>query len=102
MGLGSFIGILIKFDSLGKNSVYNSSIWFLVSLRRKLPAAISKNYGKIVVKTWDSGWNEIIGPQGVKNEVLVLRTKFDVINHARFKLLIIICFLSFVLIFTLL
>lgn len=70
--LGSSLGLFIKFNKINFLSFYYSSMWFLPILRTKFVSFLGLYYGKLVHKYWDRGWNEIMGPQGVANELAAL------------------------------
>ena len=92
--LGVLLGLRIKFSRLRLFSFYLSTMWFLVRISTKFASSLGLSYGKYVLKSWDQGWNEILGPQGVKKEVLIMSVTLDKINHLRFKVILILSFLS--------
>jgi hypothetical protein len=93
-GLGAILGVYTKILRSRLKEFYFSSIWFLVSLRTKFSSKASLIYSQCVLKTWDYGWNEQLGPQGLKKELRFLARSIDLVLRIPFKAVIIISFLS--------
>jgi hypothetical protein len=93
---GLVIGYGIKINKINIFSFYLTGIWFLVSFSTTFISALRIKYGKYVLKSWDYGWNEILGPQGLKTELVVLSYGVDKINHLNYKILLIITFISII------
>jgi NADH:ubiquinone oxidoreductase subunit 5 (subunit L)/multisubunit Na+/H+ antiporter MnhA subunit len=91
---GLILGYTIKLNYIRIFSFYMTGMWFLVNLRTSFISSLGINYGKYVLKRWDCGWNEILGPQGLKNEIFVLSYKIDKINHLNYKIILMITFIS--------
>lgn len=91
--IGLILGSTIKFDQVSLFTFFLRMIWFLPSLRTKMVRSLTLKYGRTVRKYWDGGWNELLGPQGLKEEIGTLSSKIDLVNHISFKLIILIRFL---------
>lgn len=95
--LGLALGLVLKFNSISFLSFYYSNIWFLPAFRAKLIRFLGLFYGKIVAKYWDRGWNETLGPRGLRKELLFISSKVDKTVHISVKLILFFSFLLLVL-----
>jgi hypothetical protein len=93
---GLVLGYVLKLNKINLLSFYLTGIWFLVSFRTSFISALGVGYGKYILKSWDCGWNEIIGPQGLKSEIISLSYKIDKINHLNYKIILIITFITLI------
>jgi hypothetical protein len=60
-------------------------IWFLPSARTKFLSFVRLRYGSKVFNYWDTGWNEVLGPKGLRSEVFFVRIKRENITQLEFK-----------------
>lgn len=66
-------------------------MWFLSSLTRTIFLFNSKTYIKITIIDWK--WIEILGPSGVKNELIkfsILRFWFNNVNFNKILILLLV------------
>lgn len=97
--LGGILGLIVKFISINLISFYNRNIWFLPSIRTKILSFISLWYGENIRKSWDKGWNENIGPQGLARELIVISNSFDKNTHRRYKTLLFFSLMALIIMF---
>lgn len=82
---GLIIGLNTASDKLKISRFYLREIWFLPSFSSKFFRLGRLLFSSNTFKYWDCGWNEVLGPKGVSNEVGFLASKADSLNHLRFK-----------------
>lgn len=98
---GFVLGILIKFSSIKFLRRFMRTIWFFTPFRAKFMIYSGENYAKILFKSWDYGWNECFGPQGLKMEIRRLTNILRPINQGLYKIILIILISLIILIFIL-
>jgi hypothetical protein len=86
--LGFMVGLFVKFNKIWFIPFYYAGMWFLPAFRTKLVRWLGFSYGKMILKYWDGGWNEIIGPQGIKIEFSTLSLKLGRHTHSSIKLIL--------------
>lgn len=82
---GLFVGLSLTSEKFEIARYYLREIWFLPSFRSKFMSLTVLFYSSVRFKYWDCGWNEMVGPKGVREELGVLSNKADVVNHLRYK-----------------
>lgn len=95
--LGSFRGLILSINSFKIISFYLREIWFLPSFSTKLTTIRGLFYSSTRFKYWDCGWNEVIGPKGIRGELLFLANKLDKLNHFTFKNILFVRFFILVI-----
>lgn len=98
---GLILGIFIKFNSMAFWRRFIRSIWFFSSFRRKFIIHRRGLYAKLLFKSWDYGWNECFGPQGLKEEMGGLSNVLSSMNQGFYKIILII-FVSLIILLVLL
>lgn len=98
---GFVLGVFMKFNSIIFWRRFIRSIWFFSSLRTKFMIYRRELYAKLLYKSWDYGWNECFGPQGLKREIRKLSNVLRLINQGLFKMILII-FVSLIILLVLL
>lgn len=98
---GFVLGVFMKFNSIIFWRRFIRSIWFFSSLRTKFMIYRRELYAKLLLKSWDYGWNECFGPQGLKREIRGLSNVLRPINQGLFKMMLII-FVSLIILLVLL
>jgi hypothetical protein len=83
--LGSLVGVRIIFFRPSLNSSFIRIIWFLPAFRTKCLSSISLWFGSYVYQRWDGGWNEKLGPKGLKDEVIFISAERGAFRNFRFK-----------------
>ncbi len=83
--LGLFRGLVLSISSFRVIRFYLREIWFLPAFRTKLTTLGGLSYSSSRFKYWDCGWNEVVGPKGLRGELSVLTNKLDRLNHFTFK-----------------
>lgn len=85
---GVVMGLAVNMRQQRNFSYYLGIMWFLPRTRTKILSSRMLNIGNRVFKYWDSGWNEIVGPKGVSQEVRHLGAKVDYYRRLPFKIVI--------------
>nr|YP_009179470.1 NADH dehydrogenase subunit 5 [Cypridopsis vidua]AJY78609.1 NADH dehydrogenase subunit 5 [Cypridopsis vidua] len=98
---GFVLGILMKFSSMKFLSSFMSTMWFFTPFSAKFMIYSGENYAKILFKSWDYGWNECFGPQGLKMEMSSLTNILSPINQGLYKMMLMILISLIMLIFIL-
>lgn len=98
---GLVLGIFMKSNSMIFWRRFISSIWFFPSLSTKFMIYSRELYAKLLFKSWDYGWNESFGPQGLKNELRGLANILSPINQGLYKIVLIIFVSLIILLFIL-
>lgn len=87
---GGALGLLRKFKEYNLFRFYLGTIWFLPGVSSKFSSSLGLFYGNLVIKYWDSSWNEIFGPVGVSKELVFLGNKIKRAGLVSYKRVLLI------------
>lgn len=97
--LGGVAGVNIMIERGFLKREYIGRMWFLPRFSGKFILFWGLRLGGWVYKYWDAGWNEKVGPLGLREELRTLRREREKSYHLSFKFYLIISLLIIILLY---